>query len=333
MRLCARIFHHHRSVGACSHESRFFLPSDRDAPCAPRGPGKIGGIPIASFTHALGFAALTATILAAASPSLALDIYEPDSPYNAAPNALFTTIEHGADVKAHVRANGAQLIKVHPEFANAIVTVDHGRVLSEVYLRFQRVLTLKGDDGSRASAIASALNRAHRKGALRSDAIMPARRHGQYVILAGREPLVAIDKKLVAAERTPPALLVLKWLDRFRQALGGVPFTAGASRGAVLFAGTRFGHASWYGPGFNGRRAADGERFNQNAMTAAHKTLPFGTLLLVTNLRNHHSAIVRVTDRGPYVAGRMLDLSSAAADAIGMKGSGVANVRIDVLRR
>lgn len=89
------------------------------------------------------------------------------------------------------------------------------------------------------------------------------------------------------------------------------------------------GRASWYGPGFHGNRTANGETYDQWAMTAAHKTLPFGTRLRVTNTANGRSVVVRINDRGPFVAGRDLDLSRAAADALGFQG--VATVRIEQL--
>ena len=82
------------------------------------------------------------------------------------------------------------------------------------------------------------------------------------------------------------------------------------------------GEASWYGPGFHGRLTANGERFNQEEMTAAHKTLPFGTRVLVQVPRTGREVVVRINDRGPYVAGRIIDLSSAAANAIGLKARG-----------
>lgn len=88
------------------------------------------------------------------------------------------------------------------------------------------------------------------------------------------------------------------------------------------------GEASWYGPGFHGRKTASGERFNTNEMTAAHKTLPFGTVLKVTNLSNGNSVIVTINDRGPYVRGRIIDLSKAAKDALAMGGT--AQVRLEV---
>lgn len=87
------------------------------------------------------------------------------------------------------------------------------------------------------------------------------------------------------------------------------------------------GTASWYGPGFHGRKTANGERFNTNDMTCAHKSLPFNTLLKVTNLENGRYTIVRVNDRGPYAHGRIVDLSNAAKTEIGM--GGLAKVRIE----
>lgn len=91
------------------------------------------------------------------------------------------------------------------------------------------------------------------------------------------------------------------------------------------------GVASYYGPGFHGRRTANGERFDMHAMTAAHRTLPFGTLVKVTNLSNGKSTVVRVNDRGPYVGNRVIDLSVAAAKEIGSTGSGTARVNLEVL--
>ena len=91
------------------------------------------------------------------------------------------------------------------------------------------------------------------------------------------------------------------------------------------------GVASYYGPGFHGRRTANGETFNMHAMTAAHRTLPFGTLIKVTNLSNGKSTIVRVNDRGPYVGNRVIDLSVAAAKEIGSTHSGVAQVSLEIV--
>ena len=90
------------------------------------------------------------------------------------------------------------------------------------------------------------------------------------------------------------------------------------------------GVASWYGSWHQGRLTADGERFDARAFTAAHRSLPFGTILRVTNLATGESVKVRVNDRGPYIKGRMLDLSAAAAKALGIAKDGLARVRIEM---
>ncbi|MCU1249583.1 MAG: septal ring lytic transglycosylase RlpA family protein [Edaphobacter sp.] len=92
---------------------------------------------------------------------------------------------------------------------------------------------------------------------------------------------------------------------------------------------TEVGLASWYGPPYAGRKGADGTVYNQNAMTAAHLTLPLGTMVRVTNLTNNESAVVKITDRGPFVRGRIIDLSLAAAKATGVYRAGVAKVRVE----
>jgi rare lipoprotein A len=93
---------------------------------------------------------------------------------------------------------------------------------------------------------------------------------------------------------------------------------------------TETGTASWYGPPYHNRTGADGQVYNQNHISAAHRTLPMGSLIRVTNLRTGQSAVMHVTDRGPFVHGRVLDLSMAAAKATGVWRMGVAQVRIDV---
>ncbi|MEE1656035.1 septal ring lytic transglycosylase RlpA family protein [Microvirga sp. CF3062] len=82
------------------------------------------------------------------------------------------------------------------------------------------------------------------------------------------------------------------------------------------------GPASWYGPGFQGRKTASGETFNTNDMTAAHRTLPFGTKVKVVNKKTGKSVVVRINDRGPYAHGRVIDLSKASAQALGISGVG-----------
>jgi rare lipoprotein A len=103
-----------------------------------------------------------------------------------------------------------------------------------------------------------------------------------------------------------------------------LPF--GAARASV-----QEGLVSWYGAQFHDRPTASGELFDVNAMTMAHPSLPFGTRVRVTNLRNGRSVVVRVNDRGPFVGSRIADLSEAAASSLGMRSRGVARARIEIL--
>ena len=92
------------------------------------------------------------------------------------------------------------------------------------------------------------------------------------------------------------------------------------------------GEASWYGPGFYGNRTASGEIYRPGTMTAAHRTLPFGTKVRVTNLWNGRSAVIRINDRGPFIDHRVIDLGHGAASELGLTASGIAQVKLEVLR-
>ena len=92
------------------------------------------------------------------------------------------------------------------------------------------------------------------------------------------------------------------------------------------------GEASWYGPGFFGNRTANGEVYQRGTMTAAHRTLPFGTKVRVTNLWNGRSEVIRINDRGPFVHHRVIDLGHGAASSLGLTASGITQVRLEVLR-
>lgn len=126
--------------------------------------------------------------------------------------------------------------------------------------------------------------------------------------------------------RTGAALLVLALA-----ALAG----CGGTRPPGLPADPRFGDAvgaaSYYADRFHGRRTANGERYDRSALTAAHRTLPFGTRVRVTNLENGRRVVVRITDRGPHRGGRLIDVSRAAARALGFTAAGLARVRLEVV--
>jgi rare lipoprotein A len=105
------------------------------------------------------------------------------------------------------------------------------------------------------------------------------------------------------------------------------PITTGPDAGSF----EQKGKASWYGRMFHGRKTASGEKFNMNAMTAAHRTLPLASWVRVTNESNHKTVVVKINDRGPYVRGRVIDLSYAAAAVLGMRGAGTQKVKIEGL--
>lgn len=162
-----------------------------------------------------------------------------------------------------------------------------------------------------------------------------------YVIQVGEEKLVAIDGNTILPDNTRDlATDALQATNRLRRQVGNAPPLSeieGRPEPEVTTVAVRSvanrlqGWASWYGPGFHGNRTANGERYNQYAMTAAHRYLPFGTEVRVTNQHNGRSVVVRINDRGPFIGGRIIDLSAGAAQAIGMISSGVAPVTVEVI--
>ena len=124
---------------------------------------------------------------------------------------------------------------------------------------------------------------------------------------------------------------------RIRRCRAGI--SAALVAGILLSAGAvvagpydKTGEASWYGKRYHGRTTANGERFDMNALTAAHRRLPFGTMVRVTNLKNRRSLVVRINDRGPYAGGRIIDLSKRAASILGFQHQGIARVRVEMVK-
>ncbi|MGB3297381.1 MAG: septal ring lytic transglycosylase RlpA family protein [Phormidesmis sp.] len=166
-----------------------------------------------------------------------------------------------------------------------------------------------------------------------------------YIVTLADGDLISLDARTVLPDTTSDAAEdALQVTNRLRRLIGSAepvseieglpepePVVAAPPVQQVAIISSNIGSASWYGPGFDGRLSASGEVFNQYAMTAAHRTLPFGTRVLVTNLYNGRQVTVRINDRGPYSGGRIIDLSAGAADAIGLTSSGVGTVQLDVL--
>ena len=216
--------------------------------------------------------------------------------------------------------------------------------------------SLGQDPTARASAIAARINQLYREGVDAKQIAVSWKEaknaagqiQGQYVISANKSELVTINPfTLSAGGNQNLEQDALQVTNRLRRLLGdaapinqieGKPdvvasvstFDAGTI-GSVI--STTKGWASWYGPGFHGNLTANGERFNQEAMTAAHPSLPMGTQVRVTSLDTGRTVIVRINDRGPYAGDRILDLSAGAARVIGLMDSGVGLIRLDVLGR
>ena len=127
------------------------------------------------------------------------------------------------------------------------------------------------------------------------------------------------------------AILFLAVVALFGSGCASAPRSQLSGSASVAQTGPAVGIASYYGKPYHGRKTASGERFNMHELTAAHRTLPFGTNLKVTNLANDRSVVVRVNDRGPFKRDRILDLSMEAARRLQMIGAGTARVRIEPL--
>lgn len=161
------------------------------------------------------------------------------------------------------------------------------------------------------------------------------------VINVGDDELLPLDRETQLPDTTQdPDRDAIQIANRLRRLLGNAPPLKDISGKpapaptTVALGPVRLrltGLASWYGPGFHGNQSASGEVFNQNALTAAHRSLPFGTMVRVTNLDNGRSVVVRINDRGPYSGGRIIDLSAGAAQMVGMMQTGVAPVQLDVV--
>jgi rare lipoprotein A len=193
----------------------------------------------------------------------------------------------------------------------------------------------------RATTTAARLNQLHRD-SINADEIKiawnPDRQ--RYVITANGEEVIALDADTVLPDTVESSAGdLLQATNRIRRQMGNAaPLSTiegdpnGVSQVNLGPVSLRIsGYASWYGPGFDGNYSASGEVFNQNALTAAHPSLPFGTQVRVTNVDNGESVVVRINDRGPYAHDRVIDLSAGAARVIGLIQSGVAPVSLEVL--
>lgn len=229
-------------------------------------------------------------------------------------------------------AAGPEIQYVEPDrYATWLMAAgENGKPMTFVVVGDKVAWSFLGNWKAKATAAVNGMNSAWRSGALRSDHITPGKRDRNFVVRCDQETLLVVDSRFAQAQGERPAPLALTAIDSLRKALGGMPLASAVSRGGIPGVSARNGVASWYGGFFHGRTAADGSRFDKTDYTAASKTLPFGTLVLVQNPRNGKATLVRITDRGPYVKGRNLDLSQRTAQVLGIEGAGVAQVRFYV---
>ena len=158
---------------------------------------------------------------------------------------------------------------------------------------------------------------------------------GEFFELEGMDPtdpmdLVASPAEPSAASTAVPATITPKEVNEVEAPVAVLPKPKIKLVPDVVR--TITGEASWYGPGFYGNRTASGEVYRPGTMTGAHRTLPFGTKVRVTNLWNGRTAVIRINDRGPFVHHRVIDLGHGAASSLGLTASGIAKVRLEVLR-
>lgn len=171
---------------------------------------------------------------------------------------------------------------------------------------------------------------------LNASKLRPAFIDGIPALMMGNRFLFGINKEISQKNRRTPDLLAIEWINNLRSALKAPKLSL--VEGQVKMHGLQSsqkklsGLASWYGDYFHGRLTANGERYNQNDFTVAHKTLPFNTFLKVTNTQTGKAVIVRVNDRGPYIPPRSLDLSRAAARCIGSEKAGVVHYKAVIMK-
>lgn len=229
------------------------------------------------------------------------------------------------------------LVRIRPNVANE-------RLVWEIVVKESVAMRVRARYGGlglkeRAEIIAYRLSAVLNSGT--RGLFLPGKKNGETVVMFNEELIATVDQQTAKLNLSTPETVAWVWCDNLNTLLnriaapraGRMPdVSRGGSGNSWTIVRTFQGIASWYGPGFHGKETASGETYNQWDLTAAHATLPFGTRVLVTNLDTNKSIVVRVNDRGPWVKGRIIDLSRRAAQEIGLLDSGIGRVRLDVLK-
>ncbi len=214
-----------------------------------------------------------------------------------------------------------------------VVVVRRDQNNYEVWVNNRKIASLP--DEIEAKSMQQRLTQVVNLPRLDANQLRPALVDGIPALMAGNRFLFGIEKEVSRQIHRSGELLAIEWINNLRSALQAPAFSLVEGQqemyGLTPSKKKLFGLASWYGGYFHGRTTANGEKYNQDELTVAHKSLPFNTFLQVTNLKNGNSVIVRVNDRGPYIPPRSLDLSREAARCINSETTGVVPYKAVIL--
>jgi rare lipoprotein A len=217
---------------------------------------------------------------------------------------------------------------------SSVMTVRRDETNYEIWVDNHLIANLP--DPSLASGIYQRLNRLLKSEALDPSQLRPALVDGAPSVMAGNRFLFRVDKSISSKTKRSADLIAIEWVNNLRTALKAPALSL--VEGQLDMYGLTYsnqklsGLASWYGGYFHGRTTANGETYNQNELTVAHKSLPFNTFLKVTNTKSGKSVVVRVNDRGPYIPPRSLDLSLEAARCVGSETAGVVSYQAVIMQ-
>ena len=256
--------------------------------------------------------------------------YEQNLPDTADNLATFTVAEPGA--RGDSDASAALAAITGPDINVATAIAADGSTRNQVLVNDTAIVSFGSEDEDRARVIAERLTNLAELALLSPNNAVPDTVNDLAVGSIDGEVVFTVDRDTASWYGRTPEDLTVMWVNNLRLALDGSPLPETEARtykyefnpGPIDLEGL----ASWYGPYFYGRPTASGELFVPGTMTAAHKTLPLGTMLEVTSPDTGRTVVVRVNDRGPYIGPRILDLSETAARELGVHHMGVANVQI-----
>ncbi|MBW4508569.1 MAG: septal ring lytic transglycosylase RlpA family protein [Scytonematopsis contorta HA4267-MV1] len=218
--------------------------------------------------------------------------------------------------------------------SSSVVVVHRDDNNYEVWVRRRFVASVPTVE--QANVMQSRLTKLLKSSSLNASQLKPALVDGIPALMAGNRFLFGVEKNVSDKFNRSSDLLAIEWANNLRKALQTPALSlvrAQQEMYGLQATSTKFsGVASWYGDYFHGRTTANGETFNENDLTVAHKSLPFNTFLQVTNLKNGNSVIVRVNDRGPYIPPRSLDLSKIAARCIDGENSGIVSYKAVIMK-